>query len=116
MNPHIARLDRSLAKERRVDHTAARIVGTTNSVNIDVKCRAFVRAFRPEELVGTISQTDSQVIMSPTQIDEAQWPGGRAGIELGLRARSSHPQDQRQVRDPGEGEEHHLLEANPGGR
>lgn len=76
MNPHIARLDRSLAKNGEWI-TLRRVVGTTNSINIDVKCRAFVRAFRPEELIGTISQTDSQVILSPTQIDEAQWPGGQ---------------------------------------
>ena len=44
--------------------------------NVDVKVRAAVRTFQPSELLGGINQTDNKVIMSPTQIAEAQWPGG----------------------------------------
>jgi hypothetical protein len=47
-----------------------------NVVNIDIGVRAGVRSYQPHELVGDIKQTDSHVIISPTQIREAQWPGG----------------------------------------
>lgn len=53
-----------------------RITGTgSNPVFFDVEVRAFVRAFAPNELVGTLSQTDSKVILSPSQIEAAGWPG-----------------------------------------
>ena len=55
-----------------------RVVGQgATTANIDVKVRASVRAFRPEELIGGISQTDSLAVISPTQIKDAQWPGGQ---------------------------------------
>ena len=50
---------------------------TVGSANIDVDCRAFVRGYSPGELVGSITQQDSLVILSPTQINKAQWPGGQ---------------------------------------
>jgi hypothetical protein len=50
-----------------------RVVAT---VNVDVTVRAVVRPFAPDELVGTIVQTDSHVILSPTQIADALWPDG----------------------------------------
>lgn len=46
----------------------------TPTGNVDGKIRALVRAFRPEELVGGISQTDSRVVLSPTDIRNAGWP------------------------------------------
>lgn len=79
MNQFIARLDHSLAQHGEWI-ILRRIVGTTNAVNIDVKCRATVNDYAPEELVGGIMQTDSKVIMSPTQITDAQWPGGAAPL------------------------------------
>ncbi len=44
--------------------------------NVDVTIRAAVRTFSPSELLGGIMQTDSKVIISPTDIANAQWPGG----------------------------------------
>lgn len=41
----------------------------------DVTVRVVMRAFRPEELVGGITQNDALVILSPTQIRNANWPG-----------------------------------------
>lgn len=53
-----------------------RVVGSKNSQNIDVKIRANIQPYDASELVGGILMTDSKVIMTPTQIEEAQWPGG----------------------------------------
>jgi hypothetical protein len=72
-NECITALDDALAQNGQ-DVVLRRVVG---SANIDVKCRASVRAFRPEELIGGITQSDSLVIMSPTQILAGQWPGGQ---------------------------------------
>lgn len=41
----------------------------------DVTVRTVMRAFRPEELVGGITQRDVLAIISPTQIRLANWPG-----------------------------------------
>lgn len=55
-----------------------RVVGTTNSQNIDVTVRALVRNFRLKEdqLIENIKQAVLIIIISPTQISAAQWPGG----------------------------------------
>lgn len=39
-----------------------------------VTCRAFVRGYQPQEIVGSITQQDLKVILSPTQINAAGWP------------------------------------------
>ena len=76
MNPHIDRLDAALAR-RGEDIILRRIVGTVNTVNIDVVVRASPRAVSgPDELVNGIGQDDLKIILSPTQIKAAQWPGG----------------------------------------
>ena len=72
----IAELDKSLAIDGE-DIVLRRVVGTTNQVNIDVGCRAFVRFLQAEELVGSLIQSDMKVILSPTEITRAQWPGGQ---------------------------------------
>lgn len=76
MAGEIEKLDRFLAN-RGEDIVVRRIVGTTNQSVTDVDCRAFVRGYSPEELTGGITQQDSFVILSPTQINKAQWPGGQ---------------------------------------
>lgn len=76
MRPEIAALDAALAK---VGETIVlrRVVGDLpNTVNIDVTCRACVRSYQPDQIVGNIKQTDSKVILSPSDIARAQWPGG----------------------------------------
>ena len=40
-------------------------------------CRARVLGVRAEQVVGTIAVSDLSVIISPTQILAAQWPGGQ---------------------------------------
>jgi len=55
--------------------TLRRVIGSgSNTSNVDCqKVPAAVRAFKPEELVGGITQTDSQVIISPTVLRRKQW-------------------------------------------
>ena len=47
----------------------------TQKIPFKVRCRAFVRGYAAQELVGGIAQTDSKIMMSPTEIIRARWPG-----------------------------------------
>ena len=70
----IADLDAALAADgERIE--LWRETGTTTKIPFKVKCRAFVRGYSAQELVGGISQTDSKVILSPTEITRSGWPG-----------------------------------------
>lgn len=42
-------------------------------VGAQVTCRAIVRGYAPEQLVGGITQQDSHVILSPSEIVAADW-------------------------------------------
>lgn len=44
-----------------------------------VTCRARVTGYDPAELVGDITQQDSRVILSPTEIAADGWPGANNG-------------------------------------
>ena len=71
---HISALDRGLAA-RGEDVVLRRISGSgATATSVDVTCRAVVRGYRPEELVGGIAQGDSQVILSPSEIRASGWP------------------------------------------
>ena len=52
------------------------IAAGTNIANIDVTCRARVDTVGANEIAGTIAVSDLKIIMSPTEILAAQWPGG----------------------------------------
>src|SRR6266567_7466093 len=72
----IAALDRVLAEDGE-DIILDRPIGTGNNVAPNkVKCRARVDAVSVQEIAAGITQTDQHVIISPTQIRQAQWPGG----------------------------------------
>lgn len=62
-----------------------RLTTGPNGVQIPlvVSCRAFVRGYKPTELVGGITQNDSKVILSPTEIIAAGWTSGRPANEDG---------------------------------
>jgi hypothetical protein len=47
----------------------------TQRIPFKVRCRAFVRGYAAQELVGGIAQTDSKIVMSPTEITRSGWPG-----------------------------------------
>lgn len=69
-------LDAMLA-EFGQDVILRRAVGTTNPVNVDCPCRALVRNYTAEQLAGLVIQGDSSVVISATDINRAQWPGGQ---------------------------------------
>lgn len=79
MSGEIAALDNALAAHSE-EITLRLVIGTgANVSNVDVKCRARVDNVSAEQmLVAGIVATDLNVILSPTQINNAQWPGGQA--------------------------------------
>jgi len=71
----IAALDAALAGGE--DFILRRVVGTApNQIVIDVTCRARIDAATVTEIAAGIPATDFNLILSPTQINQAQWPGG----------------------------------------
>ena len=50
---------------------------------VDVTCRASVRSPSAQELEAGFTQTDSVVILSPTPITAASWPGDSSLIRGG---------------------------------
>jgi hypothetical protein len=77
-NQAIDMLDRALRRNGEWV-TLQRSVGK-NQGWLTVNCRAMVRGFQAKELSvapgSGIVLGDTKVTMSPTQINEAQWPGG----------------------------------------
>ena len=69
----IADLDAALATDGEWVELQ-RLTGTA-LIPFKVTCRAFVRGYTAQELVGGISQTDSKLILSPTEITRSGWPG-----------------------------------------
>ena len=69
--------------------TLRRVVGSSTQTNVDVTVRAAVGGYQPKELVGSILQGDSRVIMSSSEITAASWPVGSAGYS------ATYPGDQR---------------------
>jgi hypothetical protein len=67
----VASLDAALAEDGE-DIILRR---TVSGVNTDVTCRAFVRAVSAEQLMAGVSQDNSNVIISPTEIINNGWPG-----------------------------------------
>ena len=74
----IAALDRMLAANGE-DVVLQKLAA--GAVSASVTARAVVRGYDPEELVAGITQQDSHVIISPTEINTAGWPGGADGPE-----------------------------------
>lgn len=83
-------LDRALKRSGQ-PITLRKINGTAGLNNVDVNCLALVRGYTPGELVGDIKQQDSFVVLSPTSINIAGWPGvqvdGKADIRIPSKAR-----------------------------
>lgn len=72
----IADLDAALAADGQWC-VLRRKTGAQNQVINSVEVRAFVRSPRAEQLVGGITQSASFVVISPSEIAAAQWPGGQ---------------------------------------
>lgn len=62
----IASLDAQLARHGQ-DVTLRRRIGTTNTY-AELPCRAVLRGYNPNQLVGNIKQSDAMFIISPTSI------------------------------------------------
>jgi hypothetical protein len=76
----IADLDNALAQVGE-DIILRRIVGIApNQINVDVVCRAMVSALSIAQIAAGIPATELNVIISPTQINEAKWPGGSVQV------------------------------------
>ncbi len=75
----IVALDRALAKVGQ-DIRLQRLTGT-QSIPFEVTCRAVVRGYAPNELINGITQQDSFVILSPTEIDAKGWPGPQSSAD-----------------------------------
>lgn len=76
MSDLIAALDSAMA-DAGEDIILRRTVGQApNQISIDVTCRARVDAATAEQLAAGIPAAELNVILSPTQINNAQWPGG----------------------------------------
>lgn len=74
-NDLIDELDRAL-DETGEDITLRHVSGTGDAQTFtDVKCRARVLALTLEEIAAGIAQDNQSVIISPTQINDAGWPG-----------------------------------------
>lgn len=75
----IAALDAALRDGAHEEIILRRVVGIgPNQVNIDVTCIARADAASTEQIAAGIPATDFNLILSPTQIKAAQWPGGSA--------------------------------------
>jgi hypothetical protein len=73
----IAALDNALARVGE-DIILRRLFGILpNHTAADVKCRAKVTAISADQTVAGIPATTFEIIISPTQIKAAQWPGPR---------------------------------------
>lgn len=83
MTAEIVALDNSLARAGE-NVTLRRTVKRAGAdVPVDVVCRAGVRPVSADQIAGTITQNDLNVIMSPTQILAADWPGQNDNITPG---------------------------------
>jgi hypothetical protein len=75
MNSLLAQLDRRLARRgEMVD--LRRISGTTNQTYVQCRVPAIIRPLTVEQLIAGITQQNFFIILSPTHILRAQWPGG----------------------------------------
>jgi hypothetical protein len=90
MNVLLAQLDRFL-KHRGETVWLQRQVGTAGAITrVRVEIRAWVRSMMEEQLVASITQQNFMVIISPTQLNAEQWPGGQlpTGPVFGIIAAS----------------------------
>ncbi|QIG92884.1 hypothetical protein [Bradyrhizobium sp. 6(2017)] len=83
-NAHLARLDRQL-RLRGEAVQLQRQVGTTTQSLTKADVRGVVKTLGIQQLIGGISQTNYTVIISPTDLRRAGWPGAiTAAIPSGL--------------------------------
>lgn len=72
----IAALDRAISANGEMI-TLRRTAGSSPQTWVDADVPALCRGYEPEQLIGSITQGDSNIILSPTSLNRAQWPGGQ---------------------------------------
>lgn len=80
----IAMLDRQLAdhgEDIALRHMAAGAIASTETV------RAFVRGYKPDEVVGNIQQGDGRITVSPTGLASAPKPNDKTVVG-GIKVRN----------------------------
>lgn len=78
----IASLDRQLAAHGQ-DVVLRRYTGVGSArASTDATVRAIVRDYRPDELVGGITQGDTQVVLSPTDVLAGGGPMPQKGDQI----------------------------------
>lgn len=81
-HPAIAALDNALgplgsSQGVGEDVILRRPIGTgTSQQFIPIKCRAAITPLRDEQISVGVTQTELNFVISPTQINNSQWPGG----------------------------------------
>lgn len=70
----IAQLDRALALNGQ-PAILRRLTGTSNQVPVDAAVTVFSRRADPTALVGAQVQVTNDVVISPSDLDRARWPG-----------------------------------------
>lgn len=75
-HPAIAALDSGLVAAGE-DIRLRLSVGTANKVSVEVDCRAAVRSPTTQEVAAGVRQDDLFCILSPSEINRRQWPGGQ---------------------------------------
>jgi hypothetical protein len=87
VNPLLAQLDRRLDRRGETVVLRSRTQAGSTGSYVDAALPAIVRALTVEQLIGSITQQNFFVIISPTHLFRAQWPGGQvptAGAAGGL--------------------------------
>lgn len=77
MNAMLAQLNRRL--HRRGEWVYVRRnagTGASNTSYVEAKVKAFIKALTVDELIAGITQQNFLVTISPTHLEEQQWPGG----------------------------------------
>jgi hypothetical protein len=75
-SPHIARLDRQIRLHGEPIEIQSN-VGASNTISVRMNCRGIVRTLTQAQLIGGISTQNYLVILSPTDIRRAKWPGSQ---------------------------------------
>lgn len=83
MTRMLAQLDRRLDQRGESVVLRRRTTAGSKITNVEGTIPAIVRALTMEQLVGNVTQQTFFVIVSPTHILRAQWPGGRVPAAAG---------------------------------
>lgn len=76
MNQLLAQLDRRLAQRGENIVIRRRTQAGSTGSFVDAVVPAIVRALTVEQLIGSITQQNFFIIISPTDLLRQQWPGG----------------------------------------